>query len=246
MRLRSRRLGPAVLLLAAALILAGQQDERPTFRAETRLVLLHATVADKSGKLITDLPREAFRVFEDGVEQKLRIFRREDIPVSLGLIVDNSGSMRDKRKKVESASLQLVKASNPEDEVFIVNFNDEAYLDVSFTSDIKKMEELGLSRIDARGGTAMRDAIGMSLDHLKEKAKKDKKVLLVVTDGDDTASTVTLEKCLQRVHESEVLVYAIGILGADEPRTTRRARRARFWSIWAGFWRRQVRRRCGS
>src|SRR5262249_60694903 len=126
----------------------------------------------------------------------IKIFRREDIPVSLGLIVDNSGSMRDKRAKVEAADLALIKESNPEDEAFVVNFNDEAFLDLphnkDFTSDIKELEE-ALTRVDSRGGTAMRDAVRMSIDHLKEKAKKDKKALVIVTDGNDNSSVISLE-----------------------------------------------------
>src|SRR5260370_9286918 len=118
----------------------------------------------------------------------------------MGLIVDNSGSMRDKRAKVEAAALGLVKASNPQDEVFIVNFNDEAFLDnphnKDFTNNIKELEE-ALTRIDSRGGTAMRDAIRMSIDHLKEKAHKAKKVLVVVTDGNANSSMITFEKLVK-------------------------------------------------
>src|SRR5262245_23456257 len=100
-----------------------EQDTRLTFRTATREVPLHATVVDKKGAFVTDLPKDAFKVFEDGVEQQLKVFRREDVPVSMGLVVDNSGSMRRKRKKVEDAAVALVKASNRQDEVFIVNFN---------------------------------------------------------------------------------------------------------------------------
>ena len=161
--------------------------------------------------------------------QPIKIFRREDVPVSLGLIIDNSGSMRDKRTKVEAAALALVKDSNPDDEVFIVNFNDEAFLDnphgKAFTSDIKEMEE-ALTRIDSRGGTAMRDAVRMSIDHLKEKAHKDKKVLVVVTDGNDNASVVSLENLVKASQQSEVLIYAIGLLGEEERREAQRAQRA--------------------
>ncbi len=115
-------------------------------------------------------------VYEDGkLRVVIKVFKREDIPVSMGIIVDNSGSMRDKRQKVEAAALALVQESNHDDEVFIVNFNDEAYLDTDFTSDIKQMQQ-GLTKIDSRGGTAaMRDAIRMSIDHLKDKGKRDKK-----------------------------------------------------------------------
>lgn len=201
------------------------QNDDAVFRSETRLVLLHATVVDSKGHLIPDLKKDAFRVLENGVEQQLKVFRREDVPVSVGLVIDNSGSMKDKRKRVEAAAINLVKASNPQDEVFIVNFNEEAILDVTMTSDLKKMEE-GLSRIDSRGGTAMRDAIVMSLDYLKEKGKKDKKVLLVVTDGDDTASAISIEKCIQEVQKSEVVVYAIGLLSEESVRDQKRAKRA--------------------
>jgi Ca-activated chloride channel homolog len=147
------------------------------------------------------------------------------VPVSLGIIVDNSGSMRDKRVKVETASADLVRASNPQDEVFVVNFNDDAYLDVPFTSDIKKLEQ-GLARIDSRGGTAMRDAITMSIDYLKESGKKQKKVLLVVTDGNDTASTGTLEKLVAKAQKAEILIYAIGLLNEEERREAKKAKRA--------------------
>ena len=108
------------------------------FSADTRLVPLNVTVTDKSGHLVTNLPQSAFQVFENGVLQQIKIFKREDVPVSMGLIIDNSGSMREKRQGVESAALALVKDSNPQDEVFVVNFNDEAYLDADFTSDITR------------------------------------------------------------------------------------------------------------
>src|SRR5579871_5212494 len=152
-------------LLAGCLLLA--QDD-PVFRSDTRLVLLPISVSDRSGKLVTDLPQKAFKVFENGAEQPIKIFKREDVPISLGIIIDNSGSMREKRQRVEAASLDLVRASNPQDEVFIVNFNEDAFLDVPLTSDIKKMEE-GVARIDSRGGTAMRDAIEMSMTYLRKE-----------------------------------------------------------------------------
>jgi VWFA-related protein len=209
---------------------AAPGDETGTiFRSDTRLVVLHTTVVDRSGHLITNLPQTAFTVFENGVTQPIRGFKREDVPVSMGLVVDNSGSMRDKRAKVEAAALGLVKASNKDDEVFVVNFNDEALLDnphgKDFTSDVKEMEE-ALTRIDSRGGTAMRDAIRMSIDHLKEKAKKDKKVLVVVTDGNDNSSTVNLENLVKSAQQSEVILYGIGILNEEERREAKRAERA--------------------
>lgn len=228
----SNKLLISATLLAAVLCAqqpsqqAAQQAEEPaTFRSDTRLVVLHASVMDKNGKLLTSLPKDAFKIYENGVEQQLRGFLREDVPVSMGIIIDNSGSMRDKRQKVEAAALALVKASNPNDEIFIVNFNDDAFLDVPFTNDVKKLEE-GLTRIDSRGGTAMRDALSMSIDELKEKGKRDKKVLLVITDGNDNTSLVTLEKLLEKSQRSEVLIYAIGLLNEEEKREASKAKRA--------------------
>jgi len=196
------------------------------FRSDSRLVVLHASVVDRKGKLLTDLPQSAFKVYENGAEQSIKLFKREDVPVSLGMVIDNSGSMRDKRPRVERASLDLVRASNQQDEVFIVNFNDEAYLDVEFTNDMHLLEQ-GIARIDSRGGTALRDSISMSIDYLKEKGKKDKKVLLVVTDGNDTASNDrnTLEKLVMKAQKSEVLIYAVGLLSDEEPHDAKKARR---------------------
>jgi len=212
-------------LLAAGLLIAAAIGAWAQFVAETRLVVLHASVSDKRGKLVTNLDRDAFKVFENGVPQELKLFRREDVPVSLGLIIDNSGSMRPKRERVEAAALNLVKESNPQDEVFIVNFNDEAYLDVPFTNDVKRMET-GLARIDSRGGTAMRDAIDMSINYMKTDAKKDKKVILIITDGNDNASNVSLERVVQKALQSEILIYAIGLLVEEEKHDAAKAKRA--------------------
>jgi VWFA-related protein len=204
------------------------QDGPTVFRTDTRIVVCHTTVIDKNGHLITTLPQSAFTVFENKIKQDIRRFKREDVPVSLGLVIDNSGSMRNKLQKVEAAALALVKASNPDDEVFVVNFNDAAYLDnpkdKDFTSDIGELEQ-ALKRIDARGGTAMRDAIQMSIDHLK-KAHRDKKVLVVITDGNDNSSMVSMEHILKSAHQSDVLIYGVGLLSEEEHREAGRARHA--------------------
>jgi len=227
---RSNHICAGILVVLAAIALSGQSksvqlDEQSTFRADVRLVPLHVTVVNKSGHLMTDLTQKAFHVYENGVEQPIKKFLREDVPVSMGLIVDNSGSMRTKRQRVEASALALVKASNQQDEVFIVNFNDEAFLDQPFTSDIKELER-GLAKIDSRGGTAMRDAIRMSIDYLKENGKKDKKVLVVVTDGDDNNSSGTLENLVKAAQQSEVLIYTVGLLSEEEKREAKRATRA--------------------
>jgi Ca-activated chloride channel homolog len=221
----------SLFLAILAVALAAQthppavQDDAATFKLDTQLVPLYVSVVDKNGKMVTNIPQSAFKVFEDNVEQTLKVFNREDVPVSMGIIIDNSGSMREKRPKVAAAALELVKASNPQDEVFIVDFNDVAYLDAPFTSNIKKLEQV-LDKIDTRGGTAMRDAISMSIDYAKENGKKTKKVLLVITDGNDNTSNETLEQLVRKAHQSEVLIYCIGLLNDEEPREGRAAKRA--------------------
>jgi Ca-activated chloride channel homolog len=227
---RSKHTVAGFLVLVAAIAVFAQSknshpEEQATFRADAHLVVLHATVVNKSGHLLTDLTQKAFHVYENGAEQPIKKFLREDVPVSMGLIVDNSGSMRTKRQRVEASALALVKASNRQDEVFIVNFNDEAFLDQPFTSDLKELER-GLAKIDSRGGTAMRDAIRMSIDYLKENSKKDKKVLVVVTDGDDNNSSGTLENLVKAAQQSEVLIYTVGLLSEEEKREAKRATRA--------------------
>ena len=194
-------------------------------RVETDLVVLHVTVTDKDSKPVADLQQEHFRVFENGAEQRLKVFKREDLPVSVGIIVDNSGSMRDKRKGVNAAALKFVRGSNADDEVYIVNFNDEAFLDADFTDNIRLLEE-GLEKIDARGGTALYDALDLSLKHLSEKGTHDKKVLLVVTDGEDNASRLTLEQLVKTVQRSNAMIYTVGLLGGENSGSIRRAKRA--------------------
>jgi Ca-activated chloride channel family protein len=203
---------------------AGQQGSKLIFNVN--LVVLHTTVIDDRQRFADGLKSENFRVFEDKVEQKLSVFKREDVPVSMGLVIDNSGSMRDKRPRVNEAAITLVQASNPNDEAFVVNFNDDFYLDLDkdFTSSIPELKE-ALERIDSRGSTALRDAIIGSLDHLK-KASKDKKVLLVVTDGEDNASRNSLEKMIREVQKTDTVIYTIGLLSQENRKEAKRARKA--------------------
>lgn len=196
-----------------------------TFRTDTRLVDLHATVVDQQGHLVLGLPESAFRVYEDGVQQEITSFRKEDVPVSLGLIIDNSASMHDKRAKVASAALALVAASNPEDEVFIMNFNEEASLDQDYTNNIQSLEN-ALQKINSHGGTAMRDALRMGIEHLRHGGQKEKKILLVVSDGEDNSSVETLDHVIQAAQQNGVIIYGVGLLSDDEPREAERAKRA--------------------
>jgi Ca-activated chloride channel homolog len=187
-------------------------------------VLLHATVLDSKQRMVTDLDRNAFTVFEDGKQQTIVSFRHEDIPVAIGIVIDNSGSMREKRAKVNQAALNLVRSSNPQDEVFVVNFNDEYYLDQDFTNDLLKLKE-ALEKIDAKGGTALYEAVVASAEHLKKNARLERKVLFVVTDGEDNASRENLEQAVKQLQEENgPSVYAIGILGEEEhPKRARKA-----------------------
>lgn len=198
------------------------QGKRPgTIVIDVNLVVLHATVVDGLGKFVPDLKEENFKVFEDRVEQKLTVFKREDIPVTVGLVIDNSGSMNTKRDRVNAAALTFVKSSNRDDETFVVNFNDDYYLDLDkdFTNDVNELKD-ALERIDSRGGTALYDAIVGSLDHLK-KGTRDKKVLLVISDGVDTMSRKKYEDVLLEAQQSEASIYAVGLFSEDDKKKRR-------------------------
>jgi Ca-activated chloride channel homolog len=208
---------------------ASQSTDAPdggtfVFRKQVEEVVLHATVVDDKQRIVTTLDKGDFNVFENGSPQTITSFRHEDIPVAMGIVVDNSGSMREKRQKVNAAALNLVRSSNPNDEVCVVNFNDEYYLDQDFTSNIGKLKA-GLEKIEARGGTALYDAVVATADHLKKDAKLDKKVILVVTDGEDNESSESLEQAVRRLQaENGPTVYTIGILEKEEhPKHAKRA-----------------------
>jgi Ca-activated chloride channel family protein len=193
------------------------------FHSDVQEVLLHATVIDDKQRMVTNLDKNAFTVFEDGKPQVIKSFRYEDIPISLGIVIDNSGSMREKRAKVNKAALNLVRASNPQDEVFVVNFSDEFFLDQPFTSKINLLQS-ALEKYETRGGTALYDAVVASADELKRHGKLQKKILFVVTDGEDDASRESLEQAVRQLQEENgPTVYAIGLLGDERARRAKRA-----------------------
>jgi Ca-activated chloride channel homolog len=204
-----------------------KQGEGYLLHADVEEVVLNATVLDGTN-LVQNLTKDNFQVFEDGVRQTLLSFQHTDLPVSMGLVIDNSGSMYRKRPSVNKSALDLVQASNPQDEAFVVNFSDEAFIDSEFTSDIRKLRD-GLSHIDSRGGTALYDAVVASADKLVADAKRPKQVLILITDGEDNASTLTLEQTIHRVQQlSGPVIYSIGLLFGDEMSRAevRHARRA--------------------
>ena len=190
-------------------------------------VILNATVLEGT-QLVQTLKQDNFQVFEDGVKQNIISFQHTDLPVSIALVVDNSGSMSKKRPAVNKAAVDLVEASNPQDEAFVVNFSDEAYIDQDFTANVNKLRD-GLSHIESRGGTALYDAVVASADKLVADAKRPKQVLVLITDGEDNASTLTLDQTIRRVQElSGPVIYTIGLLFGDEMShgEVRHARRA--------------------
>jgi len=208
----------------------GQPAQAPTatdngvfvFHAQAQEVTLHATVVDERNHLITNLGKGDFAVFENNQPQQIHFFHQEDVPVAIGIVIDNSGSMREKRDEVNKAAINLVKASNPGDQVFVVNFNDEYYLDQEFTSDVKKLQ-VALEHVESRGGTALYDAIVASADYLT-KSPLQRKVLFVVTDGEDDASQESLEQAVHKLQqENGPTVYAIGLLGQEKARRAKRA-----------------------
>jgi VWFA-related protein len=185
------------------------------YHTDVEEVVLNATVLDGT-ELVENLTKDDFQVFEDGVKQTLISFQHTDLPVSIGLVVDNSGSMYRKRPSVNKSALDLIQASNPQDEAFVVNFSDEAFIDSEFTNSIGKLRD-GLSHIDSRGGTALYDAVVASADKLVADAKRPKQVLILITDGEDNASSLNLEQTIHRVQQlSGPVIYSIGLLFGDE------------------------------
>lgn len=187
-----------------------------TIVTKVNLVVLPATVVDDKGHLVNNLAADDFRVYENSVVQKVQVFKHADIPVSLGIVIDDSGSMKEKRSAVNAAALAFVETSNPQDQVFVVNFNDTAYIDTpgDFASNMEDLRS-ALQKINSQGGTALYDAVYTSLDHLR-LGNRDKKVLLVVTDGVDNESRYRLDELLRYAQDSNAVIYTIGLLGEED------------------------------
>jgi Ca-activated chloride channel family protein len=216
---------PSILSLAVICSLqsATPRAQTATFRVDTRLVVLYATVRNDKGEAVTELDQGAFTVYEDGRQQPITVFRKDDVPASLGLLLDNSGSMRPLRAKVEAAALALVRASNPLDETFIISFADKVQVDVPFTNDVHELEA-GISRVDSIGGTAMRDAVDRGQSYLAEHAARDPKVMVVVTDGNDNASITTIGQIERQAAAHDTVIYAVGLFDAGDPSRHRHGR----------------------
>ena len=192
---------------------ANTSNDNFSLNVDVELVQLSVSVLDKEGRAVEGLRKDDFHVFEGGVQQELSLFRHEDIPLSVGLAIDNSGSMHNKRERVNSAALTFARESNPEDETFIVNFDDSVYLEQEFTGNINDLIN-ALSKLDTRGETALYDAVYLSSEHLGQ-GKKDKKAILLITDGEDNASKLSLNRVVDALRQSKVTLYAIGLLDED-------------------------------
>jgi Ca-activated chloride channel family protein len=198
----------------------GQPSEPPfTLHSETRLVVVTVGVRDPHGKNVLGLQADDFRLFENRREQTIKQFAGEDRPVTVGLVVDASGSMRTKQAEVTAAALTFIRASNPEDEIFVVTFNDRASLglpvNMPFASNARQLEAALSSRIP-EGRTALYDALTLGAEHLAQ-GKWESKTLVVISDGGDNGSTHTLPDALESVRRSGAVVYTIGIFDPDEP-----------------------------
>jgi VWFA-related protein len=213
----------AALALAVAPGGAEQAERTPVFPSETRLVVLQATVKNGRGELVTNLAREAFTLYEEGKAQPISVFRADDVPVSLGLLIDNSGSMRRLRAKVEEAALACVRASNHDDEVFVLNFADKAHIDVPLTTDIAEIER-GIARVDSIGGTALRDALDLGTRYLAENGTRQRKALLVISDGKDNASTTSVDQIRREAEKLDIVVYAVGLAAEEDGSISRYGR----------------------
>src|ERR1700740_1466563 len=206
-----------ILTISAAAAMQNQQPKPSSYGAYTlhvdaEEVVLNCTILDNKGQLVNDLNKSNFKVFEDKVLQGIVSLQHQDTPVSIGLLVDNSGSMRTKRAAVASAALDLVKASNPQDETYVINFSDQAYLDQDFTSDLGLLQN-GLAHLSLSGGTALYDTIVTAADKMEQSAKRPRRVLIIITDGEDNASRLSLDQAIHRVQDMQgPIIYSIGLL----------------------------------
>ena len=196
-----------------------RQDDPYTISVNVDMVVLHATVRNRQGILVSGLGKDDFQVYEDGVLQQIKYFSHEDIPVTVGLVVDRSGSMGPKRSEVIAAALAFARSSNPADQMFVVSFNENVSFglpaDTPFTDKVAQLE-IALSRIAADGMTALYDAVAAALDHLK-KGNRDKKVLIVISDGGDNASKHKLYQVMAMAGQPDAIIYTIGLFDPADP-----------------------------
>ena len=226
-RLRSKFWGSLVLLLLIPLPGLPSQEPSPpknhpsddfTISVNVDVVVLHATAQDKKGALVSGLGKDDFEIYEDGALQPIKYFSHEDIPVTVGLVLYNSGSMGPKRDEVIAAAMAFARSSNPQDQMFVVNFNEKVSFGlpekVAFTDQVPQLE-VALSKLFPDGETALYDALAVALDHLRQ-GNRDKKVLIVISDGGDNASRHKLAEIMAAAGKSNVILYTIGIFDDED------------------------------
>jgi Ca-activated chloride channel family protein len=201
-----------------SLVSQDSPDQQKGFKigVSVDLVLMYTTVIDPKNQFVAGLKQENFRVFEDGVQQTISAFSQEDVPISMGILIDLSLSMRKKIDHVNKAALAFIRASNPQDQVFLIGFNDNADLLQDFTNDIDEITD-SLENAAVMGSTAIYDAVYLGVQKA-HTGNKPKKAIVVITDGEDRDSFYSLSDLLAKVQESDVQVFCIGFLNAPPPK----------------------------
>lgn len=213
--------GTVFVVLASGLLIGRPQQDQSDFtiRSDVRLVLLDVSVKDRAGGFVSGLARENFSVLENGRPQPISVFANDDVPVTVGILVDESFSMSNKRNEVLTAAQTFIEESNPRDEIFVLNFNDRVTRGLPdrmlFSDDIQQLRS-ALHRGSPQGKTALNDAIVAGLEQL-QLGKRDKKTLIVISDGGDNASEHKRSDMLRMVEESTATIYTIGLYDTDDP-----------------------------
>jgi len=202
-------------LLTSSLSLPVSAQDRPTFKASSELVVLHVSVRDRGGRYITGLTRDAFTVIDDARAQQIDMFSSDEVPASVGFLIDNSNSMRPSRERVVAAAVAFAQHSHPQDEIFVLTFNEQ--VQEAWRPTIVSEMNTGTfasamsSSITARGMTAIYDGIMAGLSRL-ERARHTRQVLIAVSDGGDNASKAKLDDTLKRVHDSDATIYTVALI----------------------------------
>lgn len=208
-----KKMKSLVLISFLLVPLLWAQEETYKLNVNVDLTEVHVNVTDEKDRPVGNLKKENFRIFEDRTEQKITLFKHEDLPLSLGLVIDNSRSMEPRKQRMDEATLSFVRKSNPDDETFIIHFDDTARLDRDFTDSIPLLEKT-LASVRPYGQTAIYDALILGLDHM-ETAKRTKRAILLFTDGVDNSSKHSLSEAIDATKRAHVAVYTVGLLSAS-------------------------------
>jgi VWFA-related protein len=226
--------------LAAALVAAlvavegfahqeGRDADRPKYRVSVDTVSLAVSVLDAEGRLVTDLPQDNFQVYEDGVEQQIQFFSRGELPLRMVILVDTSGSMRQKLALAQEAAVRFVRSLKPGDEVQVVEFNDRVLTLADFTSDFDRVEQ-AIRETQATGATTLYNAVYVSLKdlHRENPEELDRRAIVVLSDGNDTKSVLGFEDVKEQARKSSVVIYAISLRATDEDLAKDKYRNAKY------------------